>query len=175
MAIYILLAIILFSGFLTHLEKNKRFNLVKASMIVGIEVLIGSFLFFIIILCIVNSFLKPILLTGVDSLFVLVLLIAVMNGFILYWLNRLVIPKFKITDQVQTLCEYIIQWSLIYITVYQVMFDNLINSFKSFKLSSLETSHLNVADPVDLVLVVLPSLISVWIAIILYKVKRDSI
>lgn len=169
MAIYFIFFIIIFSGFFARLEKDKRFNLLKATVMVTVESLISSIFFFAIISLVTNTFLKNILLFGVGSLFSLVLLIAIINGIVLYWLNMWLIPKFNITNQVQTLCEYIIQWSLIYITVYQVIFDNFIGTLKS------SVENIDITNPSELVIIILPSLISVWIAVILYKTKKDSI
>ncbi|MBX9011968.1 hypothetical protein HCG60_02820 [Ligilactobacillus murinus] len=55
------------------------------------------------------------------------MIIAILNGIGLYWLNHFLNVKFKISSQVQMLYEYIIQWGLLYVTVYQVMFDNFLS------------------------------------------------
>ncbi|MBF0701918.1 hypothetical protein [Ligilactobacillus murinus] len=58
------------------------------------------------------------------------MIIAILNGIGLYWLNHFLNVKFKISSQVQMLYEYIIQWGLLYVTVYQVMFDNFLSILK---------------------------------------------
>ncbi|TGY56061.1 hypothetical protein E5340_03945 [Ligilactobacillus murinus] len=58
------------------------------------------------------------------------MIIAILNGIALYWLNYFLNVKFKISSQVQMLYEYIIQWGLLYVTVYQVMFDNFLSILK---------------------------------------------
>ena len=72
---------------------------------------------------------------------------------------------FKFSTTTLTLVEYYIQWSLIYVTVYQAIFSNI-------KHISTITHFIRVGnflDPNLLVVVVLPSFISAWIAVILYK------
>lgn len=59
---------------------------------------------------------------------------------------------------------------LIYITVYQVVFDNLINTVKGLNIDTL-----SITNPSDLIVSVLPSLISIWIGLIFYKTKKDMI
>ncbi|MDO4712260.1 MAG: hypothetical protein Q4A75_09805, partial [Peptostreptococcaceae bacterium] len=61
-------------------------------------------------------------------------------------------------------------WSLIYITVYQVLYDNI---FPHLDISLLK--DLSVSDPGELMIGILPSLISVWVALIFYKMKEGSL
>lgn len=175
MAVYFLILIIVVSGFLAGLDKKKRFYFLKATFLVGIETIIGVVLFGSFFFVIMQTFLKDIFLAGIGSLFALVLLIAVIDGFIIYWWNRIFIPKLKVSHQVQTLGEYIIQWSLIYITVYQVIFDNFIATIQSASSKSFSVDNFSLTNPSDLIIIVLPTLISVWISIILYKTKENAI
>lgn len=142
---------------------------------VTIETFLCSILFIIFISLIFYTALNHFLLSNLSSLFSLVLLVALINGLILYWINVFVIARFTIDVQVLTLCEYIIQWSLIYVTVYQVVFDNLITSVNFFNNKQLTIEKLDITNPADLILLVLPSLISVWVAIVLYKVKVNTL
>lgn len=175
MALLGLLLLFAFSGYLANLEKAKRFNLFKALLLVAGEALIGMILFTLFAFLIAISELSLVLLDSGSSLFVVVLLLAVMNGFILYWINRWFFPTFSISNQVQTLCEYIIQWLLIYVTVYQDLFNNLNSFLKLAELSASEFGKWDLTHPSVLTLLVLPSLISVWVGIILYKTKEDTI
>lgn len=72
---------------------------------------------------------------------------------------------FKFSATTLTLVEYYIQWSLIYVTVYQAIFSNIkkIKSITKF----IEVG--NFLNPDLIVVLVLPSFISAWIAVILYK------
>lgn len=174
MAFYLLLAVVMFSGYLSGLKKEKRFYLWKSLLVVGGNTIVASLSFWVIVLLITHTPMKVFFLSGPNSLFVLVLLIAVLNGIFLYWLNRVTFPKTGINNSIQTFCEYIIQWGLIYITIYQVIFDNLSNVLHSIG-EKVNLEKLNLTNPSDLVLLVLPSLISVWMSIILYKVKENNI
>lgn len=175
MALLVLLLVFAFSGYLANLEKLKRFNLFKALLLVVGETFIGMLLFTLFAFFIAISDLSLVLLDSGGSLFVVVLLLAVINGFILYWINRWFFPQFFISNQVQTLCEYIIQWLLIYVTVYQDLFNNLTSLLQLTELPVSEFGKWDLTHPSVLTLLVLPSLISVWIGIILYKTKEDTI
>lgn len=170
MTIILFLLVLIFIGSLSNLEKEKKFFVFKSFLIVAIETIIGSALFLAFLLLILKTPINALLLSGVGSLFIVTLLVAVVNGIILYWFNVWMMMKFNVDNRVQTLCEYIIQWSLIYITIYQVIFDNLISSIKSNGISSID-----IANPSDLAILILPSLISVWISIILYKLKKNNL
>lgn len=170
MTIYFLFVAIVVSGFLVGFKKEKRFCLLKATVFVGAETLIGSLLFFLIMLLISQTFLKHVFLADFSSLFVVILFVAVIDGFILYWINRFLIPKFSIGKLTQTLSEYIIQWSLIYITIYQIVFEYIKLDISEAKLESLSLTN-----PSDVAIMVLPTLISVWIAIILHRINTDTI
>ncbi len=84
----------------------------------------GGILFELLVLIFFMTPLAQVLNEGIGVLFLGILIIAIINGIILYWLNHFLDAKFKISTQVQILCEYMIQWGLIYVTVYQVVFDN---------------------------------------------------
>lgn len=113
---------------------------------------------------------KNLFFNELDSLFLIILIIAIINGIIIYWIIRAIIYKFKIEIQVITLCEYIIQWSLIYITIYQVIFEN---AFPKEMLKNID--NINITTPNDIIFLVLPSLISSWISVILYKFYKDKL
>lgn len=172
MAVILLLVLLFFAGFLAKFEKHKRFYLFKSFILVAIETVIGAMLFLVFFFAVLKHTLNNILLEGFGSLFIVILLIAVANGILLYWFNVWAMTKFKIEKEVQTLCEYIIQWSLIYITVYQVVFDNVVSAITT---RGIKNMNIDIANPADLVILVLPSLISVWIAVILYKLRKDNL
>lgn len=166
----LLLGLIIFSGHLAKLPRAARFSMAKAFALVAVETLLGSLSFslFWAFLTLTNAF--KVLLEDTSSFFILVLVIAVIDGLLLYWIKRYLSRKIPFSLQVLTLAEYVIQWSLIYITVYQVLFDSL---FSKDTVNAI--SQLNVSTPTDLMVLVLPSLISVWIGIILYKVHQKDI
>lgn len=175
MLVFLIILLVAVSGFLSQFERKKRFAFAKALGLVVVEAIIGCLLFSILIFLFLYTHFGLQLLDGVDTLFALVLFVALFNGIVLYWINRILIKKFSISNQVLTLCEYVIQWTLIYITIYQVIFDNLVSTIESMNLKSLTIEHLNISNPSDLIILILPSLISVWISIILYKVKTNQL
>lgn len=99
------------------------------------------------------------------SLFLLLALYVILSGLLLYAGMRLLLKFIRFTGTVLSLVEYYIQWSLLYVTVYQAIFSN-VDEVK-------ELGHFikvgEFLDPNLFVVIVLPSFISVWIAIVLYK------
>lgn len=88
-------------------------------------------------------------------------------GLLLFALLIRVKRKLQITDIQLTTIEYYIQWSLIYITVYQVVFAELRGADEL----SLQKLSENVLDPASTIIIVLPVLMSVWVAIALVKLR----
>lgn len=164
------LILLIFIGFISGMPPNRRFSVSKAFIIVAFETLLGMCFFSIMLFFIIKTNLKNLFLNELDSLFLIILIIAIINGIIIYWIMRFLIYKFKIEIQVITICEYIIQWSLIYITIYQVIFEN---AFPKEMLKNID--NINITTPNDIIILVLPSLISAWIAVVLYKLYKDKI
>lgn len=164
------IALILCSGYLARLSKERRFLLPKAFLLVFLESLLATILFSLLWGGIMVTGLLPILSNGVASFFTLILCNAIVVALLLYYLNQVLVKKIKLDNRVLTLAEYIIQWGLIYITIYQVIFDNFISSPNLQAMSQFEIST-----PTDLMVLILPSLISVWIAVILEKMHRKEI
>ncbi len=162
----LLLAVIIAVGYLAKLEKKDRFCLAQAFLLVTISTaIIAAFL--ALIMGVIFIFL-PNLQT--KSLFVVILIVAILLGVGLFWLYYFLIGKLKIKKIVMALSEYIVQWGLIYATIYQIIFDNL---FKE-KVKPPSPNEI-VAQPSEILVFILPSLISVWIAIILYRVRTKEI
>ncbi|AWZ37638.1 hypothetical protein CPS94_01210 [Ligilactobacillus murinus] len=97
----------------------------------GLETCLDCVLFELLILLFFITPLGQVLNYGIEGLFSVILIIAILNGIVLYWLNHFLNAKLKISSQVQMLYEYIIQWGLLYVTVYQVMFDNFLSILKN--------------------------------------------
>ncbi|MGT2771977.1 SA1002 family membrane protein [Streptococcus marimammalium] len=171
MIVYIIfLALIVGIGFLTKLPKERRMDLPKAFLLVVVALTIGTINFVFLHLLASVTPLLSVVLNDVASLFVLILSIAIISGIILYWIGVWVIPKLKIPMSVIVLSEYIIQWSLIYITIYQITFDSL---FKG--VATKEVTKIEVTNPTDMMIIVLPTLISIWISVILYRIRKNDI
>lgn len=105
------------------------------------------------------------------NLFLLLAAFVVLSGVFVYWGMRLASKIFKFSTTTLTLVEYYIQWSLIYVTIYQAIFSNIkhITSITNFIRVG------NFLDPNLFVVAILPSFISVWIAVILYKKSIKAI
>ena len=107
-----------------------------------------------------------------SSLFSMILLIAVFTGIILYHLLKMVQRKLDWPITAMTLVEYYIQWTLIYITIYQVLFNDFVKSSQKMLRVAQDSMVIN---PDLLVIALCPSLIPTWIAIVLYKFYRKEI
>lgn len=99
------------------------------------------------------------------NLFLLLAIFVILSGIFLYWGMRLAEKFIKFSVTTLTLIEYYIQWSLIYVTVYQAIFSNIAR----IKTITQFIRVRNFLDPNLLVVIILPSFISTWIAVILYK------
>ncbi len=66
--------------------------------------------------------------------------------------------------------EYYIQWVLIYVTIYQVIFDQFIVSseVKNMLQGTID-------EPVAIIIVILPSFISIWIAVVLFRIRMEEL
>lgn len=105
------------------------------------------------------------------NLFILFAIFVTISGIIMFWWLNLLKHIINYDDTVLTLMEYYIQWSLIYVTIYQTIFSNIkrvTNLAKFIKIG-------NLLDPNVFITLVLPSFISVWIGIIMYKKHTHKI
>lgn len=99
------------------------------------------------------------------NIFILLGILVIASGIMLYWGLRIFHRFDKFHETILTLMEYYIQWSLIYVTIYQTIFANIkrITDFTAvIKVGKI-------LDPNIFIALILPSFISVWIAIIMYK------
>lgn len=145
-AAIILLIIILF-------RSEHKFEFLKAGILFLIEVCastINFLLFFVI---------AYLLMRGPDhvdlgNLFMLLAAFVVLSGIFVYWGMRGVAHFLKFSTTTLTLVEYYIQWSLIYVTVYQTIFSNIkrIGSIAHFIRVG------NFVDPDLFIVIVLPSI-----------------
>lgn len=160
---YFLALVILFLVIILFKAEN-RFQFLKAAIIFVVEVVISSLNF--LIFFVVSYFLmknQDHVLLG--NLFFLLAIFVVLSGILLFW-GMLLVGKFlKLSATTLTLVEYYIQWSLIYVTVYQAIFSNV----KKIKTITEFIRVGNLLDPNLIIVLVLPAFISAWIAVILYK------
>lgn len=87
------------------------------------------------------------------------------SGLLLYVGLKVLNHYVQLSTTTLTLIEYYIQWTLIYVTVYQSVFAQIGKIGDLAKYIKVGT----LLDPNTLVMTVLPSFISAWIAVILLK------
>ena len=165
---YILAAVIIFIlvGF-SRLQKGKGVILLVATLLAIIEILIGMFLYIIVFKLFISVY------NYLDNeIIIFIFTLTIVLGFIMYLVNRhlflYIFKLFKIINErtsVITICEYIIQCILIFLTVIQT-------SYQHFKYSNKYLEQL--ASDVGS-LAVLPTLISIIIGIVLYKLENKNI
>lgn len=129
---------------------------------------------------IINIFCSSFLLLGIlwidqhskllekSSSFSILAFVTFITGIILYYGLVLFQRRFHYSKNVLTLIEYYIQWILVFVTLYQVIFED---QFKNVT----QVKHLSLLAPTDLIIGLFPALISSWIAIVLYKVTKNEL
>lgn len=165
-----LIMVVILSGILANIPKESRFLLPQALLFTVVQTVFGILFFVLNMWLLSESGLIFVLMNGLNSFFLIILLVAFIDGLLLYGVKRIVFKYITLDSKLLTLSEYIIQWSLIYITVYQVMYDNIFPNVSVALLRKFSVSH-----PSELMIGILPSLISVWVALIFYKIKNKLI
>ncbi len=158
----LLLGIVALLGFFAWLERKDWLCLAKALAFV-----LASALVLIIIFGSIMSLVVGVLNTiGPEELLFIIMIVTALLGVVAYWAFRLVFRKLKVRNLTISLTEYIVQWWLIFVTIYQITFDSVIK-----KTSEVPSAAALISDPKGVLIFILPSLISIWIAVVLYKVK----
>ncbi len=101
---------------------------------------------------------------SISNLFFIVAVWIFLSGLVLFFILRFFCEKFRVSNEVFVIMEYFIQWSLIYIALYQLIFDSLFKNSAIKEFISSERDNYS-----TFFLLLLSSFISVWIAIVLYK------
>lgn len=168
-ATYFVIAGVIFLIVLLFRSEHK-FEFLKAAIIFIVQVFFST-INFLIFMLIAYLIMRQWDHVDLGNLFMLLAAFVVMSGLLLYLGMRLAARFFKFSTTTLTLVEYYIQWSLIYVTVYQAIFSNIkrISSITKFIRVG------NFLDPNLFVVIVLPSFISAWIAVILYKKVTHAI
>lgn len=167
---YFFLAFVILALIIVLFKSENKFQFLKAAILFIFQLFfstINFLIFFVISYLLMHD--KDHVNLG--NLFLLLAIFVVLSGILLYWGMRLAAKFLKFSTTVLTLIEYYIQWGLIYVTVYQAIFSNIkrINSISEFVRVG------NFLDPNLIVVMILPSFISAWIAIILYKKHTKAI
>ncbi|WP_283578802.1 SA1002 family membrane protein [Limosilactobacillus ingluviei] len=167
---WLLLVIMVAVGIIAERRKKERFAFFKALLLLAFLVVLST-LFFIIAIILFYFFSTAVLKMAMGSLFVLYGLIIILAGIFLFVVLKGVARWQPLSNTVLTLIEYYIQWSLIYATIYQLIFDNLLKNLQIVKnVSALTTISSNVV-----LVAVLSSFIASWLGIILYKFTKEKI
>ena len=167
---WLLLVIMVAVGIIAERRKKERFAFFKALLLLAFLVVLST-LFFIIAIILLYFFSTAVLKMAMGSLFVLYGLIIILAGIFLFVVLKGVARWQPLSNTVLTLIEYYIQWSLIYATIYQIIFDNLLKTLQIVKnASTLTTISSNVV-----LVAVLSSFIASWLGIILYKFTKEKI
>ncbi|MCH3922918.1 SA1002 family membrane protein [Limosilactobacillus sp.] len=136
-----------------------------AAAVLFLSELVFSTLNFMLFFELASGLLRRVRVVELGNLFLLLAIFVVLSGMLLYAGMRMLRGIIRFTSTVLTMVEYYIQWSLIYVTVYQAIFANA----KKVQ----EIGHFikvgKFLDPNLFVVIVLPSFISAWIAVVLYK------
>ncbi|WP_459502196.1 SA1002 family membrane protein [Bacillus sp. C1] len=160
--------LLIFIGYLTynklHLHKVKTYIIS---------------LFFLVFLCIASLFLiimLAILLSifvnsnfgkiEVDSIVYLSFMAILLTAIALFYFIHLFGRFVDLSTDLLEVAEYFIQWTTIYLTLYQLFFGVLINGE-----SSLKNIFSNFDNPDYVVFSLLISLLSVWIAVVMHKIR----
>lgn len=163
------LLFLLFLGHVINSKRLERFVFVK-TLAVFVGMLLFStivFLLLVLILLYISGFTAaPLSKSPFTTIFMMILI----SGMFLYFVVSKLAKKWHLSMTIFTLIEYYIQWGLIYITLYQVAIDNFI---KGSDFEKLIEGGVN--NPAYLMLAILPSFISVWVAIIMYKLEKHEI
>ncbi|GBG04709.1 hypothetical protein NR996_03165 [Lactobacillus rodentium] len=149
--------------FIIFKEKG-HFEFIKALVLFAL-MLIMSLLIFIALLYI--AFLSMHIDKGLKlgNLFILVAIMIVIAGEFLYLGLRVWNKVFPFEVTILTIIEYYIQWTLIYFTVYQAVFANIDKVSHWVKYIKVG----NILDPNLLAVIILPSFMSAWIGVVLFK------
>ena len=167
---WLLLVIMVAVGIIAERRKKERFAFFKALLLLAFLVVLST-LFFIIAIILLYFFSTAVLKMAMGSLFGLYGLIIILAGIFLFVVLKVVARWQPLSNTVLTLIEYYIQWSLIYATIYQIIFDNLLKTLQIVKnVSALTTISSNVV-----LIAVLSSFIASWLGIILYKFTKEKI
>ena len=167
---YIFLAIAIIAALIVLFKTKNKFQWIKAGVLLIFEIFFST-INFIILFLLTILIMRDDEVVSLGSIFFLLAIFIVFSGIMLYSGMRFAGLFFEFTNTTLTLVEYYIQWSLIYVTVYQAIFSNLkhIGSITKF----IKVG--NFLDPNLLVFTFLPSFISAWIATIMYKRHIDAI
>lgn len=100
-----------------------------------------------------------------------------MTGTLAAWIHRKLVirfPRLNLTPEETDFSEYLIQWTTIYLTVYQLVFETVADAANELKNATGVQVVADVAlKPENLNLTILPLLFSIWVAIAIEKLYQN--
>lgn len=150
------------------------------SFLFAVLLALGMILFgFVVVVLILLGYAAVAKALGFDAGILLgTLVVVVAGGVLLFIIMRPVMRLLRVTHERLAIIEYYIQWTLIYMTVYQVVVGQLESTggFLGDAELTQEISKLlgNVLNPDAVVILLLPVLISVWIATAMLKIRIEN-
>lgn len=163
--VFAIFVLFLLVGFVANLGKNK-YVFIKASLLSTILIL-TSFIALIIGVVTITT-LDAWVIEFDPGLFTYALIIILLSGIVEYFLIRFIINRHFNDDLLLTIVEYFIQWTLIYLTLYQFITQSITKSdlfvdIKSF-LRILDINVLNIT--------ILPVMLISWISLTMTKINK---
>lgn len=177
----IVLGVLLFvMGYLT--AQPGRRNWRKMAGFIGATALaVGmTVLGMILVIVILGLYIGSIALLNLElGLFLGIISVAVAAGILIFLIVWPIVTRTGISVELLTITEYYIQWMLIYVTVYQVVFDQLKGFGKAIgeiEVSQELNSYLStVLNPTALIAILLPVLLAVWVAVAIAKFRLEAL
>lgn len=118
------------------------------------------------------------LVSTTAGVFLGLVLVMVASGVVLFLVMRPIMQRLGVTHEWLTIVEYYIQWSLIYVTIYQVIVENVSGLGEMLGdrgITRALNSYLStVLDPKVLIVLLLPVLIAVWITTAMVKLRIEA-
>lgn len=109
------------------------------------------------------------------TIFIIIFIVAILQYYLRIPMRKASV--FSLDDDDYLICEYLIQWTTIYLAVYQFLFAGL-KSLTKFTLEVKDVSDIfsTIVSPDNLNIVIQPLLIAAWIAIVMEKIRvnRDK-
>lgn len=153
----ILLLSVILLGLLIGNKRVDKWLFLKAllllSVMLSVSILISVAMYLLLTIGVAN-----VIGQRLESLFLLGIVVIISTSLLLYFLLNLTTKKIVLPIALMKIIEYYIQWVLIYVTIYQVIFDQFIVSSEV-----KNTLQGTIDEPVAIIIVILPSFISIWI------------
>lgn len=161
----ILLLSVILLGLLIRNKRVDKWLFLKAlllfSVMLSVSILISVAMYLLLTIGVANV---------IGEQLELGIVVIISTSLLLYFLLNLTTKKIVLPIALMKIIEYYIQWVLIYVTIYQVIFDQFIVSSEV-----KNTLQGTIDEPVAIIIVILPSFISIWIAVVLFRIRMEEL